>query len=77
MPKQPGTLEKLYTVGELGDYFGVTQSTVLRWINQWQETKDSAKPQGLRAGKLNGVWRSKESWVKKYAAELYPEGKSA
>ena len=70
-------LEKLYTVGELHQYFGVTQSTVLRWIKQYQDTKDSAKPQGLRAAKINGVWRSKESWVKQYAAELYPEGKSA
>ncbi len=67
-------LEKLYTVGELARYFGVTQSTVLRWIKQWQDTEGK---QGLRAAKINGVWRSKESWVKKYAAELYPEGKSA
>lgn len=67
-------LEKLYNVSELARYFGVTESTILRWIKEWQDTKDQPKPKGLRAGKINGIWRSKESWVKDYAAELYPEG---
>ena len=63
-------LEKLYTAEEMAEYFGVTKTTILRWIKEYQDT-DGKK--GLRAGKINGTYRSKESWVKAYAKALYPE----
>ena len=72
-------LEKLYTVREIAQYFGVTETTVLRWIGDYNATKN-LEPQnrkGLRAGKLNGVYRARESWIKDYARNLYAqEGKS-
>jgi transposase len=54
----------------LADYFNVTESTILRWIKEWNDT-DGKK--GLRAGKINGIYRSREKWVKEYARVLYAE----
>jgi excisionase family DNA binding protein len=63
-------LEKLYVVKEVAEYFGVTESTVLRWVKEHQTT-DGKK--GLRMEMLNGKYRARESWIKDYARVLYPE----
>jgi len=68
-------LEPLYTVAQIADYFAVTQSTVLRWIKQYTDTETDPEPKGLKAKKINGVYRSRESWVKKFARELYVDEK--
>jgi transposase-like protein len=65
-------MEKLYTIVEIAGYFGVTESTVLRWIKEYQDSKGK---KGLRAGKVNGQWRSREAWMKDYARELFADEK--
>lgn len=65
-------MEKMYRVREIADYFGVVESTVQRWIKEYQ---DSGGKKGLRAGKVNGQWRSRESWMKDYARELFGDEK--
>jgi excisionase family DNA binding protein len=74
MPKPQSTLEKLYTVKETAEYFGVTESTVLRWV---KERQTSGGQKGLRMEMLNGKYRARESWIKDYARVLYPENRSA
>ena len=74
MDKIKTTLEKIYTVKEVANYFGVTDSTVLRWVKSWH---DSGGKEGLRMEMLNGKYRGRESWIKDYARVLYPENRSA
>lgn len=62
-------MEKMYRIREIAQYFGVTESTVLRWITDYVESEGK---KGLRAGKVNGQWRSRESWMKEYARDLFP-----
>jgi excisionase family DNA binding protein len=62
-------LEKLYTVKEIAEYFGVTESTVLRWIGA--ENKEPGT--GLKARMIAGKYRARESWIKQYARVLYGE----
>jgi transposase-like protein len=65
-------LEKLYNVKEVAAYFGVTDTTVLRWIKQYNDTDGK---EGLRAGLVNAQYRCRESWIKDYAKNIYSEAK--
>lgn len=65
-------LEPLYTVAQLAEYFNVNDNTILRWIKEYNDTNGK---KGLKAKKLNGSWRARESWVKDYARVLYADDK--
>ncbi len=72
-------LEKLYTVKEMAAYFGVTETTILRWIKEYNDTAHlpAGQQKGLKAKKLNGIYRAREQWVKDYARVLFTEGSAA
>lgn len=57
--------DRLMTVGEIAEFFSVTQYTVRQWINN-----------GTLAGvKVNNKWRVARSAVVAYAQALYGEKK--
>ena len=58
-------IERMYTVGQVAELFGVTSETIRHWINRGLIKAN--KPNGVS----NGAWRIKSSEVRRFANTKY------